>query len=97
MNEEKKDSFEKFRQLLIDSYLFPAEYTHKFIGKNSEIFAKGVQDFESRFVGLRRSGEKRSASDSHLALTYIFIAGTAEDIIELAKATYEIPDLIYIL
>lgn len=97
MSEEKKDSFDKFRQLLIDTYLFPADYTHKFIGKNSELFSQGVTEFEARFIGLRRTGERKSASDAHLALTYVFIAGNAEDIIELAKATYEIPDLIYIL
>ncbi|MBC7386346.1 MAG: hypothetical protein H7301_09340 [Cryobacterium sp.] len=91
------DSFEKFRQLLIDSYLFPATYSHKFIGKNSEVFRVGVREFEAKFVGLRMTREKMSASDAHRALTYEFLAGSAEDIIELAKATYEIPDLLYIL
>ena len=91
------DSFDKFRQLLTETYLFPANYTHKFIGKNSEIFRKSVEEFEGKFVGLKRVGEKKSASGNHLALTYDFLAGTAEDIIELAKATHKISDLLYIL
>lgn len=91
------ESFVKFRQLLIDTYLFPATYVHKFIGKNTDAFNLGVVIFEGKFVGLARTGEKRSANAGHIALTYSFIAGTADDIIELAKATYEIEDLLYIL
>ncbi len=91
------DPFEKFRQLLTDTYLFPATYTHKFIGKNSPMFEEGVREFEAKFVGLKRTSEKLSASSGHLALTYEFLAGSAEDIIDLAKASHLIPDLIYIL
>lgn len=90
-------SFDKFRQLLMDTYLFPANYTHKFIGKNTDPFLEGVVKFELKFVGLRRIGEKKSTTEAHVALTYSFLAGTADDIIELAKATYEIEDLLYIL
>lgn len=91
------ESFTKFKQLLIDTYLFPANYTHKFIGKNTDAFSNGVLLFEAKFVGLKRTGEKKSANDGHIALTYSFLAGTADDIIELAKATHEIEDLLYIL
>jgi putative lipoic acid-binding regulatory protein len=91
------DEFEKFRKLLAETYLFPANYTHKFIGKNTPAFSDGVRDFEKKFVGLNRTGEKNSANGNHLALTYDFIAGSPEDIIELAKATHQIPDLLYIL
>ena len=91
------DPFEKFRTLLTETYLFPANYTHKFIGKNSDLFRTSVTEFEAKFVGLKRVGEKQSANGNHLALTYDFLAGTAEDIIELAKATHLISDLTYIL
>ena len=91
------DPFGKFRQLLTDTYMFPATYTHKFIGKNSDLFQTGVGEFEGKFVGLKRVGEKQSASGNHLALTYDFLAGSAEDVIELAKATHLIADLLYIL
>jgi len=91
------DPFEKFRALLKETYLFPANYTHKFIGQNSELFRTSVAEFEGKFVGLKRVSEKQSASGKHLALTYDFLAGSAEDIIELAKATHLVSDLIYIL
>ncbi len=90
-------SFDKFKQLLIDTYLFPANYTHKFIGKNTPPFLNGVIQFEMKFLALKKVGEKKSANDGHVALTYSFLAGSADDIIELAKATYEIEDLLYIL
>ena len=91
------DPFEKFRKLLEETYLFPANYVHKFIGKNSAPFRKSVAEFEGKFVGLKRTGERLSANGGHLALTYDFLAGNAEDVVELAKATHEIDDLIYVL
>lgn len=91
------DPFEKFRALLVETYLFPANYTHKFIGRNSDLFRDSVAEFEGKFVGLKRIGEKRSANGNHLALTYDFLAGNAEDIVELAKATHLVADLLYVL
>jgi len=91
------DPFDKFRKLLNETYLFPANYTHKFIGKNSDLFRNSVTEFEGKFVGLKRVGEKQSASGNHLALTYDFLAGSADDIVELAKATHLVNDLLYIL
>lgn len=96
-NTMNDDTFDKFRRLLVETYLFPANYTHKFIGKNSENFKVSVTEFEGKFVGLIRTGEKKSASGNHLALTYDFLAGSADDIIELAKATHLVSDLLYIL
>jgi len=91
------DPYGKFRALLTDTYLFPANYTHKFIGKNSDLFRNSVAEFEAKFVGLKRIGERRSANGNHLALTYDFLAGNVEDIVELAKATHAIDDLLYML
>jgi hypothetical protein len=91
------DEFDKFRKLLSETYLFPANYTHKFIGKNTDGFRASVAEFEGKFVGLRRTGEKTSASGAHLALTYDFLAGSPEDIVELARATYAVTDLLYVL
>lgn len=91
------DPYGKFRTLLTETYLFPANYTHKFIGKNSDVFRTSVAAFEAKFVGLKRTGERQSANGNHLALTYEFLAGNVEDIVELAKATHAIDDLIYLL
>jgi len=94
---DSTDPFEKFRKLLTETYLYPANYTHKFIGKNSELFRLSVIEFEGKFVGLTRVGEKMSANGNHVALTYDFLAASPEDIIELAQATYRVSDLLYIL
>jgi putative lipoic acid-binding regulatory protein len=91
------DPYEKFRALLTETYLFPANYTHKFIGKNSDLFRAAVVEFEAKFVGLKRVGERESANGNHVALTYEFVAGNVEDIVELAKATHAISDLLYML
>jgi len=91
------DEFDSFRKLLSETYLFPANYTHKFIGRNSQVFRSSVVDFEKQFVGLVRTSEKQSANGNHLALTYTFLAGSPDDIVELAKATHRISDLIYVL
>jgi len=94
MNE---DEFKKFRKLLEETYLFPATYTHKFIGKASPAFFSAVLEFEARFVGLTKTGERKSAQGNHIALTYSFIAGSSDDIIELTRETQKIIDLLYIL
>jgi len=91
------DPFLKFRTLLEESCIFPCTYTHKFIGKNSALFQQSVSDFEKKFIGLTRTKERLSASSAHLALTYDFIAGSADEIVQLTVETRKINDLIYIL
>jgi putative lipoic acid-binding regulatory protein len=91
------DPFQKFRILLEQNYLFPCTYVHKFIGKNSPIFLESVSDFEKKFIGLARTAERSSASGNHLALTYEYRAGSADEIIALTVETRKINDLIYIL
>ena len=91
------DPFEKFRELLKSHYQFPCSYTHKFIGKNSPIFKTSVDEFEKKFIGLTRTGERLSANQNHISLTYEYLAASAEEVIQLAVETQKINDLIYIL
>lgn len=91
------DPYDQFRALLKETYLFPADYTHKFIGKNSPAFLAAVKEFESKFVGLTRTAEKQSANGGHLALTYRFKAAEPQDIVDLTVATNSIQDLLFIL
>jgi putative lipoic acid-binding regulatory protein len=93
----KPDPFEKFRELLKSTYQFPCTYLHKFIGKNSSLFHASVADFEKKFIGLTRTQERMSAKANHIALTYDYLAGSADEIIELTVETQKINDLIYIL
>ncbi len=92
-----EDPFQKFRDLLNQNHQFPCAYLHKFIGKNSEIFKTSVEAFEKKFIGLKRTSEKLSASKAHLSLTYEYLAGSAEDVIQLSVETHKINDLIYVL
>lgn len=89
--------FEKFRSLLESQMMFPTNYTHKIIGKSSDKFLLSVEKFEGKFVGLKRTQERKDASGNFTALTYIFIAGTPDDVIELTRETQAIEDLLYIL
>jgi putative lipoic acid-binding regulatory protein len=91
------DPFLKFRTLLEQTYQFPCTYIHKFIGKNSPIFKQSVSEFEQKFIGLTRTTERMSASSAHLALTYDYVAGSADEIIQLTIETQKINDLICIL
>jgi len=97
MSDSPADPYEKFRNLLKDTYLFPADYTHKFIGHNSPAFLEAVKEFEGKFVGLRRTTERTSANGAHLSLTYTFKAGSPQDIVDLTVATNGMPDLLFIL
>ena len=92
-----QDQFEKFRILLENNHQFPCVYTHKFIGAHSTIFKSSVDVFEKKFIGLTRVSERLSASGKHLALTYEYQAGTAEDVVQLLIATHQLNDLIYII
>jgi len=91
------DPFAKFRELLEKEHQFPLQYVHKIIGKNSPIFLQSIAEFENKHIGLKRVGERTSASGNHLALTYEYLAGTPDDVIELQKETQKINDLIYII
>ena len=97
MDSRSPDPFQKFRELLDQTYQFPCTYLHKFIGKNSPIFLSSVADFEKKFIGLTRTLERKSASAAHVALTYDYLAASAEDVILLTVETQKINDLIYIL
>jgi putative lipoic acid-binding regulatory protein len=91
------DPYERFKALLNENSEFPGPYTHKFIGANTPEFRKLVSEFESKFIGLTRTGEKTSASGNHVSFTYEYIAASAEDVVELAIKTKEIPGVLYIL
>ena len=93
----KDYSFDKFKALLEKEHQFPMHYLHKLIGKNTPIFLASVAEFEKKHIGLKKVGEKQSASGEHLSLTYEYHAGSADEVIELQKETQKINDLIYII
>ncbi len=91
------DPYEKFKLLLEQNFQFPCVYLHKFIGKNSPIFRQSVVDFEKKFIGLKKTNERLSASKKHVSLTYEYHAASPEDVVHLTVETHKMNDLIYIL
>jgi putative lipoic acid-binding regulatory protein len=91
------ERFAKFKELLEKEHQFPLQYIHKIIGKNSPIFLQSVAEFEKKHIGLKRTGEKKSASGEHVSLTYEYHAANADDVIALQVETQKINDLIYII
>jgi putative lipoic acid-binding regulatory protein len=91
------DNYDRFKALLNDNFQFPAVYVHKFIGANSAEFRDAVTEFEKKFIGLTRSGEKMSSSNAHVSFTYEYLAANAEDIVSLTVETRAIPGVLYIL
>lgn len=89
--------FDKLRQLLNEQETFPLNFVHKFIGRNSPQFAVGVQAFEASFPTLQKQSERKSSGDNHIALTYVFVAQNAEEVIGLLRATDLIDDVLVIL
>ncbi len=88
---------EKFKDLLNSNHQFPLNYVHKIIGANTPVFLNSIKEFEAKFIGLKRTVEKQSASGKHLSLTYEYVAANAEDVVLLTTETQKINDLIYIL
>lgn len=91
------DPYETFKALLNKNLQFPAKYLHKFIGANTNEFRDAVTEFEKRFIGLERTGEKLSSSQAHVSLTYEYHAANAEDVVLLTVETQKIPGVLYIL
>ena len=91
------DSYQKFRELLNENYQFPCIYLHKIIGKASEPFSVSLAVFESKFIGLKKTIERKSASGQHLSLTFEYHAASADDVILLVEETRKLADLLYIL
>ncbi|MGZ3709040.1 MAG: DUF493 family protein [Bdellovibrionota bacterium] len=96
MSGQMKD-YTKLRELL-EKETYPLEYLHKFIGRNTPAFSKSVSELEAKFSSrLKRQGSRKSSGDHHLALTYVFSADSADQVIEMLKATDIVFDLLMVL
>jgi putative lipoic acid-binding regulatory protein len=89
--------YTKLRKLLEDTEKFPHEFVHKFIGKNTPEFATGVSELERKFPGMKLSNSRMSRGDGHVALTYVYLASTPDDVVALFKATESVPDVLVVL
>ena len=91
------DPFARFKDLLNENFQFPATYVHKFIGPNTDEFRSHVANFEKKFIGFVKTGEKLSASSAHVSFTYDYLAANAEDVVSLTIETRNLPGILYIL
>ncbi len=89
--------YDALRKLLETEETYPFEYMHKFTGRDTPAFRESLARFEARFPKLKKQGERPSGSGTYAAVTYLFHAESAEQIIEMLKATGEVEDLILVL
>jgi len=89
--------FSTLKALLEEQETFPMVYLHKFVGRNTPAFALAVAELERNFPGARREKMRASPNQGHLALTYEFSAASADEIIELLRATHLMIDVLVIL
>ena len=83
--------------LLEKQETFPVQFTYKFIGRNSAEFATSVEKLLKTFPKLQHEMTRKSGSDQHLAMTYLYEAPSAGSIIEVFQAIEKIDDLLIIL
>ena len=82
-----------FRELL-EQEPYPLDYIHKVIGRNTPSFDSGLEALKRTFPALRQTGERLSSGGANRAVTYSFLAHTADEIIALVEATAKVPDLV---
>jgi hypothetical protein len=89
--------FDRLKALLEEQETFPHDFTLKFIGLNTPVFLESVKEFESEFPILRKQADRLSANAANLAITYIYKAANADEIIALLKRVSQIRDVRVIL
>jgi putative lipoic acid-binding regulatory protein len=89
--------YDRLKSLLESQEKFPYDFILKFIGVNSPAFLDGVRNLGAMYPQLRKVGERKSAKGSNLALTFMFRARNADEIITLLKSVSTIPDVKVVL
>ena len=92
-----KRDYQTLRSLLLELETFPHHYVHKLIGKNSPSFLAAVKEMEIHFKQLTERSRRQTASGSHIALTFEFLAANVDEIIDLLRYTDGLPDLQVVL
>jgi putative lipoic acid-binding regulatory protein len=89
--------YSKLKELLEAQETFPSRFTYKFVGRNSDKFARSVERLEQAYPALRHETTRKSANDQHMSKTYLFEAPSADAIIDVFRAIEQIEDLLVIL
>jgi putative lipoic acid-binding regulatory protein len=93
----KSEQFSRLKALLEEQESFPFDFTLKFIGRNTDRFQKGLENFEQAHPILRMQTRRESAKGNHLAMTYTFSARNADHIIATLEQVAKIDDVMVIL
>ncbi|HUP57665.1 MAG TPA: DUF493 family protein [Bdellovibrionota bacterium] len=89
--------YTKLKALLEEQERFPHDFTLKFIGLNTPAFLEDVRLLEEAYPALRQQTQRKSATEANLALTYLYLAGNADEIVALLKRVSTIRDVRVIL
>jgi putative lipoic acid-binding regulatory protein len=82
---------------LLEKETYPHSFVLKFIGNRSAAFTNGVESLEKCYPTLSGKSERASSGGAHLALTYVYPAQNADQILALLQDVARIPDLRIIL
>jgi putative lipoic acid-binding regulatory protein len=91
------DTLKRLKALLESQDEFPLVYQLKVIGMNSEEFRLEAASLEKQFVKLKRTTERLSSSQAHLALTLQWEADSADEIIEVYQTAMKLKGLITLI
>ena len=89
--------YARLKALLEEQETFPHDFTLKFIGVNSQAFAEDVKKFEARYPSLRKQAERKSSGEANIALTYLYLSQSADEIITLLQDVSKLRDVKVIL
>jgi len=89
--------YARLKELLEENETFPHDFILKFIGVNSPLFSEDTRKLEELYPTLRKQSERKSSGGANLALTYVYRAQNADEIIALLKTVSKIRDVRVIL
>ena len=87
----------RLKSLLESLEEFPHDFVIKFIGRNTERFRASVLRFEKDYPTLRTQNRRESTGSGHVAHTYLYLAKSADEIIEILDRVAKIEDVHMVL
>ena len=97
INRMAQKDYSKLRELLLAQETFPLDYLHKFIGRNTPAFEQGLATWCASHPQATRQSDRLSANQGHRSVTFVFRAGSVDQLIAMLQATDAIVDLVMVL
>lgn len=83
--------------LLDEQHSFPMTYTHKIVGKNTDVFRNALHELVKKFTELKIVSEKQTSTGAHVSVTFEMTASGSHAIADLVEMSGEIPDVLFVL